>query len=122
MEITGGTIRLENMRFYSYHGAAPQERVTGAWYRVDIEIQTDFTQAVLTDSLDGTVDYSKVAITVKNQMETPSLLLEHVAGRIGQALMREFPQISRLTVSVAKENPPVCCPCKASACTVTFSK
>jgi dihydroneopterin aldolase len=40
-------------------------------------------------------------------MHQPSKLLEHLAGRILDRIMTEFPQISSLRVSVSKMNPPV---------------
>ena len=50
------TISLEGLRFYAYHGAEPQEAIVGAWYTVDITIRADVTDAILSDSLSGTVN------------------------------------------------------------------
>jgi dihydroneopterin aldolase len=48
-------------------------------------------------------------------MAEPSQLLEHVAGRIGQCVLEEFPQITALTVSVTKCNPPMGADCKGAS-------
>ena len=40
-------------------------------------------------------------------MEVPSHLLEHVADRIGSAVLDGFPGVERLTVKVTKLNPPL---------------
>lgn len=120
MKLKKGTIRLDNMRFYSYHGAVPQENTVGAWYRVSIEIETDFSQAMESDSLEGTVDYSRVALIAKEQMNIPSRLIEHAAARIACAVMGTFPKVREITVTVVKENPPVCCSCSGSAVSVTL--
>jgi dihydroneopterin aldolase len=40
-------------------------------------------------------------------MQRPSSLLEHVAGRILQALHKEIKGIDRATVTIRKHNPPL---------------
>ena len=122
MKITEQTITLDSLRFYAYHGAEPQEAIVGAWYTVDITIKTDATFAVQSDDLNGTINYAKVTDVVKQQMRIRSALLEHVAGRIANALLTEFSAINSLTVKVSKENPPVCAPCAASGFTLTVER
>lgn len=122
MKIKEQTITLDSLRFYAYHGAEPQEAIVGAWYTVDITIKTDATDAVLNDNLSGTINYAKVTEIIKQQMQIRSALLEHVAGRIAQALLDNFPAINALTVKVCKENPPVCAPCSASGFSLTVER
>ena len=114
MQIKEQTITLDSLRFYAFHGAEPQEAIVGAWYTVDICIKADATLAVQSDELSGTINYAKVTEIIKQQMQIRSALLEHVAGRIANALLNGFPAISSLTVKVCKEHPPVCAPCAAS--------
>ena len=122
MKIKEQTITLDSLRFYAYHGAEPQEAIVGAWYTVDISIRADATGAILNDNLSGTINYAKVTEIIKQQMQIRSALLEHVAGRIANALMDGFPAISSLTVKVCKQNPPVCTPCAASGFTLTVER
>lgn len=122
MKIKEQTITLDSLRFYSYHGAEPQEAIVGAWYTVDVCITADATDAILNDNLSGTINYAKVTEIIKQQMQIRSALLEHVAGRIAQALLDAFPAISSLTVKVCKENPPVCAPCTSSGFTLTVER
>jgi len=119
MRITEQTITLDSLRFYAYHGAEPQEAIVGAWYTVDITIVADVTDAILNDDLSGTINYAKVADITKQQMAIRSALLEHVAGRIANALLAAFPAISSLTVKVCKENPPVGIPCSKASVEIT---
>ena len=114
MQIKEQTITLDSLRFYAYHGAEPQEAIVGAWYTVDINITADVTAAILSDDLNTTINYAKVAEIIKQQMQIRSALLEHVAGRIANALLNGFPAITSLTIKVCKENPPVCAPCATS--------
>ena len=122
MTIKEQTITLDNLRFYAYHGAEPQEAIVGAWYTVDVSITADATLAIQSDELSGTINYAKVAEIIKQQMQIRSALLEHVAGRIAKALFDEFPAINALTIKVCKENPPVCAPCSASGFTLTVER
>jgi dihydroneopterin aldolase len=122
MKIKEQTITLDSLRFYAYHGAEPQEAIVGAWYTVDISITADATLAILNDNLNGTINYAKVTDIIKQQMQIRSALLEHVAGRIADALLDGFPAINSLTVKVCKQNPPVCAPCAASGFTLTVER
>jgi len=122
MKIKEQTITLDSLRFYAYHGAEPQEAIVGAWYTVDISITADATLAILNDNLNGTINYAKVTDIIKQQMQIRSALLEHVAGRIANALLNGFPAINSLTVKVCKQNPPVCAPCAASGFTLTVER
>ncbi len=122
MKIKEQTITLDSLRFYAYHGAEPQEAIVGAWYTVDISIRADATLAILNDNLNGTINYAKVTEIIKQQMQIRSALLEHVAGRIANALLNGFPAINSLTVKVCKQNPPVCAPCTASGFSLTVER
>jgi dihydroneopterin aldolase len=122
MKIKEQTITLDSLRFYAYHGAEPQEAIVGAWYTVDISMKADVTDAILNDNLSGTINYAKVTEIIKQQMQIRSALLEHVAGRIANALLNGFPAINSLTVKVCKQNPPVCAPCTASGFSLTVER
>ncbi len=100
-------IFLNDVRIYAYHGVLPQERTVGGWYRVWVDVDYDFTRACETDSVDDTLDYSKMLAVVNQEMRVPSQLLEHVVGRIGKALLVTFPDISSVEIKIIKENPPM---------------
>ena len=51
-------ILIEGLRLYAYHGVLEQERTIGAYFTIDAEIYADFSQAIDTDELAGTIDYS----------------------------------------------------------------
>jgi dihydroneopterin aldolase len=122
MTISEQTITLDSLRFYAYHGAEPQEAVVGAWYTVSISMKADATAAILSDDLNGTVNYAQVADIVKQQMEIRSSLLEHVAGRIANSILDSFPAVQSVTVTVDKVNPPVGTPCTAASFTLSVDR
>ena len=59
------------------------------------------------DALEDTLDYAALYALVAAEMATPSLLLEHVAGRICRALTRTFPAVSGGRLRIAKLTPPI---------------
>ncbi|MDP4269775.1 MAG: dihydroneopterin aldolase [Bacteroidota bacterium] len=102
------SIQIDNIRFYSYHGVMEQEQVVGNHFSVSILLEADVEKATATDELDETISYADVCDVVKEEMEVPSKLLEHVAGRIYRRLRSSFPKITTLEVKVYKLNPPGC--------------
>jgi dihydroneopterin aldolase len=62
---------------------------------------------MITDDLDDTLNYAVVYEVVKREMEIPSNLIEHVAGRIMRALKTAFPQITAIDLKLSKLNPPI---------------
>jgi dihydroneopterin aldolase len=57
------------------------------------------------DNLKDAVNYQRVYEIVKQQMEMKSHLLEHIAGRILDAIYAEMKGIIKATVKVSKMNP-----------------
>ena len=100
-------IAINDMRFYAHHGCFEQERAIGTNFRVDLVFQTDTALAEKTDWIGDTVSYLDVYQVVKAQMAIPSNLLEHVAHRIGRAVLDDFPAVQSVKVKVYKLNPPL---------------
>jgi len=95
------------MRFYAHHGCFSQERAIGTHFVVDLSFNTDTTRAEQSDSIADTVSYLDVYQTVKREMQQPSNLLEHVARRVGKAVLKEYPAVTDIKVKVSKMNPPL---------------
>ena len=102
------------MHFYAYHGVLPQERIVGGEYTVSVEVETDVTAAIATDDVEQTLNYAALFEVVKREMLIPSNLLEHVAARIGKAVMDNFPQVQALDLTVTKQNPPMGADCQGA--------
>lgn len=102
-----GVIELEGMRFWAYHGCLESERCKGNLFLVDFNGEIDLRQAADSDDLEDTVNYGEIYQIVKTEMDIPSDLLEHVAGRIVKALEVRFPQFVRFSIRVSKQMPPV---------------
>jgi len=102
-----GTIKLKNIRTFSYHGCLIEEGKIGSDYRVDLEIKTDLRKSAVSDHLSDTVDYVLLNRIVTEEMAVRSNLLEHVAHRIIARIFSEIAAVSRITLAVSKLNPPI---------------
>ncbi|MCP9534690.1 dihydroneopterin aldolase [Prevotella copri] len=107
MNLMSSKIYLRNVRFHAFHGVLPQEGIVGNDYLVNLVLDYDFSSALKTDDLQGTLNYAEVYQKVKEEMAVPSKLLEHVAGRIAHRLFSDFPEIQKLQLSITKVNPPM---------------
>ena len=99
-----GRIALRGMRFYARHGVFEQEAQVGGYYTVDVCFALPSLAPTETDELADTVNYAEVYDCVRAEMDRPSRLIEHVAGRILRAL-RAYR--SDLSVAVTKHHPPL---------------
>ena len=117
-----GIIELEGMRFWAFHGCLESERSKGNLFLVDFHGETDLRKAAESDDLEDTVNYGEIYDAVKAEMDIPSDLLEHVAGRITKVLTAKFPQFVRFSVRVSKQMPPVGGHVQWSRVTLNFNK
>jgi dihydroneopterin aldolase len=101
------TIKLKNIRTYSYHGCLIEEGKIGSDYSVDLEIKTDLRKSCLSDDLNDTVDYVLLNKIVVEEMAIRSHLLEHVGHRIITRIFKEIASVSRILLGVSKLNPPI---------------
>lgn len=102
-----GILEINDMIFFARHGCFEQERVIGNKFVVNFRGKTDVSGAAASDNLEDAVNYQLIYNVIKEEMEIPSNLLEHVGGRIIARLQREFPALVSGTISIAKLNPPI---------------
>lgn len=102
-----GTIALEGVEFFAYHGFYEEEQRIGNKYSVDIKVDTDIENAATTDSLEASVDYGELYEIIRHEMQIPSKLLENIAHRIIERIYVLYPQVNWVEVSISKYNPPL---------------
>ena len=102
-----GKILLEGMEFFAYHGHYKEEQIIGTKFVVDLEMVFETGLAEYSDHLSDTINYQEVYHVVKKEMEINAHLLESVARRILDAVMRSFPEVKSVQVKISKVNPPL---------------
>ncbi|MBP3213904.1 MAG: dihydroneopterin aldolase [Bacteroidaceae bacterium] len=115
-------IILQQLRLYAHHGVMEQERKIGAYFTIDAEVETDFSAAIDHDELSGTINYADLFAIIRHEMATPSRLLEHVAGRIAQSILRQCPTAQSVRIKILKENPPMGADCQGAGVELTMTK
>jgi dihydroneopterin aldolase len=107
MTLTDGYIILRNIRFYAFHGVLPQERQVGGDFLVSLRVGYPIEKAMESDEVGDTLNYATLFDLVKREMDVPSQLLEHVAGRIVKAITESFPAVTSVDLELVKQNPPM---------------
>ena len=57
--VKSSKIYLRNVRFHAYHGVLEQENTVGNDYLINLSLEYDFTRAMQTDELSGTINYAE---------------------------------------------------------------
>lgn len=122
LHITHSTIFVNDIQLHAYHGVMQQEQLTGNDYLVSVSAQYPIDKAITTDDVQHTLNYAMVYDIVKEEMGISSKLVEHVAGRIAQHLMKHFADISAVRVRVTKLNPPMGAQCAGAGVEVEMTR
>ena len=121
-QVSSSKVLLKDVRLFAFHGVLEQERAVGAYYTLNVAVDTDFSRAMATDELEGTISYADIYEVVKREMAVPSQLLEHVAGRICTAIFNTFPAATRIQLDIIKENPPMGADCRGAGVAIDVQR
>jgi dihydroneopterin aldolase len=122
MHLTESYICLHEVRFYAFHGVMPQERSVGGEFLVSVKVGYPLEKAMSSDDVADTLNYAALYELVKKEMMQPSALLEHVMGRIVEAIEKAFPEVTSVEVKIKKVNPPMGSDCKGAEVMGRFVK
>lgn len=100
-----GKVALEGIEFHAYHGVFSEETKLGNRFTVDIHVDTDFRKAMLNDDLKATVDYGKLYRIAKSHMQEPVKLLEHLAHLMVKDILKVYPDLKTISITIKKHNP-----------------
>ena len=107
MKVESSYIFLRNVRFHAFHGVMPQERQVGGDFLLSLRVDYPLAKAMESDDVADTLNYATLFDLAKREMDIPSQLLEHVAGRIVNAVMTAFPAVTSIDLELTKVNPPM---------------
>ena len=115
MRLTASYIHLRQVRFHAFHGVLSQERQVGADFVLDLKVGYPLEQAMQSDEVTDTLNYAALYDLVAHEMQQPSKLLEHVAGRMAEAIGKTFPQVTSIDLELIKQNPPMGADCEGAS-------
>lgn len=98
---------IKNLRLKAYHGVLPQEQRVGNDYVLNVKVGYPWYRASESDEIGDTLNYASLADVIEKEMKQPSMLLEHVAGRIAKSIKEVFPEVSSIQLSIKKLAPPI---------------
>jgi len=117
------TIRIDNLKIYAYHGVLEEEKQTGQYFYISMEMKLDLSRAAAEDRLDRSVDYAAVArLTDETVRAEVYDTIEAVAESVVQAVMASFTQIRSITVKVSKPEAPIGLEFENVSCTLSRSR
>jgi FolB domain-containing protein len=101
------SIFVRQLRLPVRVGVTREERARAQFVFLDLELSRDLARAGATDDLAETFDYGAITSGVAKLLErTEVLLLERLAQTVAEFLLAEDGVLG-VTVSVAKEAPPI---------------
>lgn len=101
-------ISIKGIKAFGYHGIFDFERRDGQDFFVDIELSVDLQKASKSDDLQDSIDYGLLTAIAHEEIEGDSVnLIERVAGKIADRILKEFPQAHSVAITVHKPSAPV---------------
>jgi len=101
-------IRINNAKFFSYHGVLEYEKEFGNEFEADIEMDCDIPDLSLSDDLRQTVNYLEVYNLVRSLfMEEKFNLIETLNILICKTILEKFPLVNTVEVRIRKPNAPL---------------
>lgn len=95
------TIHLNNVQFYGYHGLYKEEQKIGNNFIVNLAIELFPSEDNIT-TIEKTIDYVKVYDLVKVRMQTPTPILETLAGDIANEILTQFNLAQKVSIHITK--------------------
>ena len=98
---------VTGIELFGHHGATRDEQAKGNRFRIDLKLEGAFEKALGSDRLEDTVDYSQIVQTVGEiNRANRYILIESFADAIADSLLKRFSKLRKISVRVAKLNPP----------------
>ncbi len=96
-------LHIKNLRFPAIIGVHDWEKERRRQFYMDITVEYDASEAVLGDDFHKALDYGKIEEQMIALAESREWqLIETLADKAGDHLLREFQQISEVTIALTK--------------------
>ena len=101
-------IKINNAKFYAYHGDLEYEKKYGNQFEVDVVMDCDLSELNHSDKLSKTVDYLAVYNLVSDIFGKQKFnLIETLNLKICEEILKNFERVKKVKVSVRKPNAPL---------------
>ena len=101
-------IIINDLHLFAYHGVNLEEKINGQNFYLDITAHADLSKASRSDDIDDTVSYSKIVKRASYAFTAEKFdLIEKAAQEVADILLREFPILQAVDVTVRKPEAPI---------------
>ncbi|MEO7311754.1 MAG: dihydroneopterin aldolase [Chitinophagaceae bacterium] len=100
------TIHLSDLQFHGCHGLYKEEKITGGDFLVNVEVEVDEPEELIT-SLHQSLNYVLVYDIVKKRMTIPTPLLETIAMELAHEIITASSMVKKVTISIVKQAAPI---------------
>jgi 7,8-dihydroneopterin aldolase/epimerase/oxygenase len=99
-------IELKDLRFHSKHGLYEEETATGGEFllNVNVHFKSEHLPAL---SLNDTINYVDIYKLIADKMNVAEALLEKLAFRIGEEILKFDDKIFAVDIELFKLHPPI---------------
>jgi len=97
-------IIFKNFKVSTIIGVYSEERLKETKLSISLKIDFDAKQAALSDKLQDTIDYDKLAEILNNSAKHKYYLIEALSKKIIDDIVNNFLQINNLEVEIVKPN------------------
>ena len=116
-------ICISRIGVFAYHGVYEEEGRLGQRFYISVECGLDLREAGRTDNLELSVSYADIVAQVQEiAVGQRFSIIEALAEAIAGNLLRTFPRIAEIAVTVEKPNAAVAAILESIAVTITRSR
>lgn len=99
-------IKIENVKFFSFHGLFPEERVLGNEFTLSVSVDR-ISNKSFSENLEQSIDYGVLYSICSEVMLKPVDLLETICEQIVEKIQFICPDYQFIEISVTKDRPPL---------------
>ena len=117
-----GWVGLQGLQLQGSVGVYDSERIKGNKLQLDIWVFGDLKLAITSNELNNAFNYEVFESIAVEEVEKGSVLLEPLANRILERIIKELPKVKKAKIKVMKLSPPITSPCHASVVKLKLSR
>jgi dihydroneopterin aldolase len=101
-------IFIKGLSLHAYHGVLAYESKVGQTFTIDLDLDIDLSDAARSDKVKDTVSYDQVATCASEAFCAQSYkLIEAAADRVADAILKAFPRVQAVAVTIHKPHAPI---------------
>jgi dihydroneopterin aldolase len=102
------SIFIQGLVIHAHHGVMKHETKVGQRFALDLLLAIDLKSASRSDKLADTIDYAAIVDAASRAFTARNFkLVEAAAGAVGDAVLKEFPQVKSVRVTIHKPHAPI---------------